>query len=143
MAKQTVDIGTVANDGTGDPLRTAFDKLNDNFDELYLDTASVSTASGTITLNLNSQIQRIFTPSADIGAIKTWALSNATNGLRIEFSFNLTGLYAQTFPSNFVMSDARWNTSTQEWTPLDTGEYLAKATYNGTNWRLTIEGPFT
>ena len=35
MAKQTINIGTTANDGTGDPLRTAFDKANDNFDELY------------------------------------------------------------------------------------------------------------
>ena len=38
MAKQTVNIGTNANDGTGDPLRTAFDKLNDNFDEVYADS---------------------------------------------------------------------------------------------------------
>lgn len=37
MAKQTVNIGSAANDGTGDPLRTAFDKLNDNFDEVYAD----------------------------------------------------------------------------------------------------------
>jgi len=36
MAKQTVNLGSSANDGTGDPLRTAFDKINDNFDELYL-----------------------------------------------------------------------------------------------------------
>lgn len=35
MAKQTINIGTTANDGTGDALRTAFDKVNDNFDELY------------------------------------------------------------------------------------------------------------
>ena len=35
MAKQTVNIGTIANDGTGDELRNAFDKLNDNFDEVY------------------------------------------------------------------------------------------------------------
>jgi hypothetical protein len=35
MAKQTVNLGSSANDGTGDPLRTAFDKINDNFDELY------------------------------------------------------------------------------------------------------------
>jgi len=35
MAKQTINIGTTANDGTGDPLRTAFGKVNDNFDELY------------------------------------------------------------------------------------------------------------
>ena len=36
MAKQTINIGTAANDGTGDPLRTSFDKANDNFDEIYL-----------------------------------------------------------------------------------------------------------
>ena len=35
MAKQTINIGTSPNKGDGDPLRTAFDKINDNFDELY------------------------------------------------------------------------------------------------------------
>lgn len=39
MAKQVINIGTTANDGTGDPLRTAFDKVNDNFTELYSDDA--------------------------------------------------------------------------------------------------------
>ena len=39
MAKQTINLGTSANDGTGDPLRTAFDKINDNFDELFGTTA--------------------------------------------------------------------------------------------------------
>ena len=35
MAQQTISIGTTANDGTGDPLRTAFNKINSNFTELY------------------------------------------------------------------------------------------------------------
>lgn len=35
MAKQTVNIGSADNDGTGEGLRSAFDKINDNFDELY------------------------------------------------------------------------------------------------------------
>lgn len=35
MAKQTINIGSEANAGNGDPLRTAFDKINDNFTELY------------------------------------------------------------------------------------------------------------
>jgi hypothetical protein len=37
MAKQTIGIGTTANDGTGDTLRAAFDKTNDNFNEVYAD----------------------------------------------------------------------------------------------------------
>lgn len=40
MAQQTINIGSAANDGTGDPLRTAFDKVNDNFTELYGVTAA-------------------------------------------------------------------------------------------------------
>ena len=35
MAQQTINIGALPNDGTGDPLRVAYGKINDNFDELY------------------------------------------------------------------------------------------------------------
>lgn len=35
MAQQIIDVGNVANDGQGDPLRTAFIKTNENFTELY------------------------------------------------------------------------------------------------------------
>ena len=35
MARQEINIGSNANDGTGDPLRTAFDKINDNIGEIY------------------------------------------------------------------------------------------------------------
>lgn len=35
MAKQTINIGTTANDKTGDSLRAAFQKVNANFTELY------------------------------------------------------------------------------------------------------------
>jgi len=55
MAKQVINIGTTANDGTGDPLRTAFDKVNDNFTELYDDDAadvnSVNGATGVVVLD--------------------------------------------------------------------------------------------
>ena len=35
MAKQTINIGSIANDRSGDNLRTAFQKVNSNFEELY------------------------------------------------------------------------------------------------------------
>jgi hypothetical protein len=35
MALQTINLGTYANDGTGDDLRTAFEKVNSNLTELY------------------------------------------------------------------------------------------------------------
>jgi hypothetical protein len=40
MPIQTINIGNYANDSTGDDLRTAFQKVNDNFNELGV-TASV------------------------------------------------------------------------------------------------------
>ena len=36
MAKQIINIGVSANDKSGDPLRTAAQKINNNFGELYL-----------------------------------------------------------------------------------------------------------
>ena len=42
MTQQVINIGTSANDGTGDPLRSAFDKINDNFSELYAKGAAGS-----------------------------------------------------------------------------------------------------
>lgn len=35
MAQQLIDLGTVANDGTGDNLREGGEKINENFTELY------------------------------------------------------------------------------------------------------------
>ena len=35
MAKQVINSGTIANDGTGDTLRAAADKINSNFTEVY------------------------------------------------------------------------------------------------------------
>ncbi len=35
MPQYTIDIGAAANDGTGDPLRTAFNEVNLNFDQVF------------------------------------------------------------------------------------------------------------
>ena len=46
MAKQTINVGIVANDRSGDPLRIAFTKINQNFTEVYNNIAN-TTAGGT------------------------------------------------------------------------------------------------
>lgn len=35
MSQQIIDIGAAPNDGTGEPLRQAFEAVNDNFTEVY------------------------------------------------------------------------------------------------------------
>jgi cytoskeletal protein CcmA (bactofilin family) len=51
MAKQTINIGSNANDGTGDPLRTAFNKINDNFTELYGSDNDLNTLDSNLDVN--------------------------------------------------------------------------------------------
>jgi hypothetical protein len=53
MAKQTINIGTTANDGTGDTLRDGADKINDNTNELYnlLGDGSTLSISGDVTMS--------------------------------------------------------------------------------------------
>ena len=45
MAYQALGLGSAANDGTGDDLRTGGDKINDNFVELYTKLGNGSTLS--------------------------------------------------------------------------------------------------
>lgn len=42
MSQQIINLGATPNDGTGDPLRTAFTKINSNFTEIYGNVASSS-----------------------------------------------------------------------------------------------------
>jgi len=65
MARQAIGIGTTANDGTGDPLRTAFDKANDNFLELYMLQADGTTA--------------VAVPATKVGAAGDYAGKTAYN----------------------------------------------------------------
>ena len=48
MTQQIIDTGAVPNDGSGDPLRQAFDKINNNFANLFAlaPTASVENMLG-------------------------------------------------------------------------------------------------
>lgn len=90
MSKQTVNIGTVANDGTGDTLRDAFDKLNDNFDETYgwiRAAGGVAVVSGEQTITFSSPL-----PSASYslniwdytGSVVVELVSQDANGFTID-----------------------------------------------------------
>ena len=73
MAKQVIGIGNAANDGSGDPLRTAGDKINDNFNEFYskvgdgsnLHPLTFPNVTGTVLTTANSNIGATTTSSSD------------------------------------------------------------------------------
>lgn len=99
MAYQPLDLGTVANDGTGDTLRNGGDKVNDNFVELYtllgdgstLTTDDVVLLTATQTLT-NKTITGTFTGDVTGNADTATALETARNiaGQSFDGTANIT-----------------------------------------------------
>jgi len=78
MAKQTLDIGTNANDGTGDTLRSGGQKINDNFNELYSTLGGdFISANG---INASYATQTINTASATVNDSDTLIIFNKGSG---------------------------------------------------------------
>jgi len=76
MAKQTINIGTAPNDGTGTPLRTAFDYCNLNFTELYTAVGPsgnniVVPGSATITGDLTVRTDKLKVDASGVGVNTT------------------------------------------------------------------------
>jgi len=66
MANQTLGLGSVANDDTGDTLRVASDKINDNFLEIYTligDASSLSTGISATASVITLSTPTIVTPN--------------------------------------------------------------------------------
>jgi len=112
MAQQQINIGTTANDGTGDPLRTAFDKTNDNFNEIYADDfvtgsrladdsvdfdklGAEFTTTAAVTTALDFGSAQVFTKT--MTADTTFTYSNV--GIGMVKDFILTGAFVPTFPA--------------------------------------------
>jgi len=117
MAKQTINIGTIANDGTGSTLRAAGDLINDNFNEIYTSFGDGSTlSSGFITAT-----------STDIFQNKT--IDSANNTLTLDMSEGtLTGTTAE---FNTALSDGSFAT-------LAGSEILTNKTIDTANNTISI-----
>ena len=153
MANQTIGLGSVADDGTGDTLRAAGDKINDNFLELYnslgdgttLDTP-VTTASptftGTIagaTLDLSGDL----TVGNDISLDSDGAILNFGQNSEVNLTHvHNTGLLLNS-TSVIQFNDATQNIGAPDGTTLDinaTDEIELNATLVDINANLDVSG---
>jgi len=89
MAKQTINTGTTANDGTGDTLRSAFGKTNSNFTEMYNQTSNSWVSP--ITSNLWNVVQ-------------TSGASYVNLGDLLRVSINATATYSNTNITDIVLT---------------------------------------
>ena len=80
MAQQTINIGTIANDRTGDTWRDAMDKSNDNFTELYTDVAALEVAAptGIVTMAGNTGLSTITTVNTPVLAAGSFAVGDTS-----------------------------------------------------------------
>jgi len=111
MTKQTLDIGTNANDGTGDTLRSGGQKINDNFSELYLTLGGNSIASNGI--NAAYANQTITAASEAVNDSDTLIIFNKGSGTiaatlgdgtstgEYKIFLNINSAVATVTPSNF------------------------------------------
>ena len=93
MSKQSVNIGTSANDRTGDNLRTAFNKINENFTELY---TALGLGDGSLNLgNLEFTGSTITTTDSSAVTIEQSLFVNGTLTLTGELALSERGDSAQ------------------------------------------------
>ena len=135
MAKQTINIGTTANDGTGDPLRTAFDKVNSNFTELYNDDGndvnSVNGQTGDVVLD-SDDITEGTTNLYDKTVVLTEGTNIGISGTYPNFTINNT----QSITGQ-VEYQGTWNASTD--TPALPDATTVKGNYYVTSVAGTYE----
>lgn len=89
MAKQVLLIGTNVNDGTGDIMRDAFKKVNENFEELYQHAGGNSTSNirfDSTSLTSAAQNSDVILSPNGTGAVKIDALRMRISTTRVPLS---------------------------------------------------------
>ena len=84
MAKQSLGIGSSANDGTGDTLRAAADKVNDNFAEIY--TLIGDESSLTTGISATASVVTLTSPTITTSIVPTTADGASLGTSSAEFS---------------------------------------------------------
>ena len=92
MAKQTINIGSTANDGTGSTLRVGGDIINDNFNEIYTAFGDGSTlSSGYITASSTATLTNKTLDLGGTGNSVTGSLAEFNTALQGDSFVSLTG----------------------------------------------------
>ena len=120
MAFQSINIGSAANDGTGDPLRTAFDKINDNFSEIYTELGGTSLSS--LAFSGNSIISDVTNANIDITPNGTGSVVINSN---LEVKGTTTQINATTFQVEDALIELNRNSSGGD---VDAGIYINRST---------------
>tara|TARA_Y100001937_G_scaffold66225_1_gene90608 strand:+ start:12882 stop:13928 length:1047 start_codon:yes stop_codon:yes gene_type:complete len=91
MAKQTINIGSTANDGTGSTLRVGGDIINDNFNEIYTAFGDGSTLTAPLTAAGTATLTNKTIDLGGTGNVITGSLAEFNTALQGDSFVSLTG----------------------------------------------------
>jgi len=139
MAKQTIGIGTSANDGTGDSVRAGGDKVNDNFTEVYNALGNGTTiAANTGTLVSNAYAVATYAANTALTAkFNTFALVANVAALAALANTN-SAIAKRAEVANVVTLAALANTNLSIATKAAVANVAGLAALGNTNSRITL-----
>ena len=94
-----IGVGTTANDGSGDPVRTAFQKANTNFTAVFLNILTVSNTVTANTANITTVSNSVGTVAANLTIVSN-SLTTVSNSLTGKINAQTGTTYA------FLAADA-------------------------------------
>lgn len=107
MARQDLNLGTNANDGTGDKLRFAMKKVNENFVELYARTGGDGTQNIELTGNVLSCVGNLTITTNNTGSINLQDITNANANLNVFTHLRVNTAEADTLNNLLVNGNAK------------------------------------
>ena len=151
MAKQIINIGSGELTGDGESLRSAFDKINDNFDEVY--TGSGTTLSSDTTPSLGGNLDLSGNDITGIGNLNITGNITATGSISASVDYsNLTSTpttlagygiadaYTKTEVDNAITSSVLPSGSTQSIDVVAADSTVLVDSVNGTLNATTLTG---
>ena len=91
MSQEIINVGASANDGQGDPIRTAFIKTNNNFTELFGIGASQIIYNGTSNVNIPFLNGNVFISVGGVGNVMVLDPTGANIDGTLEVTSDVTG----------------------------------------------------
>ena len=137
MAQQIINIGSTPNDGAGDPLRTAFDKCNNNFAELYTTSGGGTGTVTSVSVNAANGVSASITNATTTPAM-TFSLGNivpaTVNGIALSGSstpsLSVTGSTSISGSSSGTNTGDQTISLTGDVTGTGTGSFAATISAN-------------
>lgn len=149
MAKQSISIGTIANDGTGTNLREGGDIINDNFDEIYTAIGDGSIIDSSLFRNViggtgigENLVGNNLTLSVDatvVTATSTTTLTNKTIDLA-DNTIEKAGSSVSTLAGTEVFTNKNLTSSTNTFQPISIADNSSTVTQINLGETLGIVG---